>query len=319
MFMKSAEKIKNVLVSQPQPVNIEKSPYKNLVEKYHVNLHFLKFFDVVGIETKEFRKQKVHIQDYTSVILNSKNSIEHFFRIAKEMREEIPDSMKYFCSSEAVALYLQNYIQYRKRKVFFAKQHFAELIDIIQKHKEDRFLFPCSEETQTDHIKMLDKSKLKYTRASMYRSVAKDLKKIDLDQYDMVVLFSPQGVKALLQNYPNFDSEKTLVSAFGTSTHAALSEAGIKLTVAAPTKVAPSMAMAIEDFILGKEPEPVITMKPSSLKKASTKKNATTKKVKSVIANKAKYDQMMEEKRAALAAKRKKKQENNSMPKEGEA
>lgn len=315
--MKSTPKIKNVLISQPQPANLEKSPYRNLVDKYHLNLDFFKFFDVVGIEAKEFRKQKIYLKDYTAIVLNSKNSIDHFFRLAKELREEIPDTMKYFCSSEAVALYLQNYIQYRKRKVFFAKQHFAELIDIMLKHKEENFLFPCSEEAQTEYLKMLDKSKLNYTKASMYRSVSKDLKKIDMEKYDMIVLFSPQGVKALTQNFPKFDSKKILVSAFGTSTHAALTEAGIYLTVAAPTKVAPSMAMAIEDFIQGKEPEPVITVKPSALKKASARKSPTAKKTKSVIADKEKYEQMMEEKKAALAAKRKERSEKrNAEPKE---
>ena len=315
--MKSATKIKNILISQPEPPSIEKSPYRNLVEKHNLNLHFFKFFDVVGIDSKEFRKQKVYFQEYTAIIFNSKNSVDHFFRLAKELREDIADTMKYFCSSEAVALYLQNYIQYRKRKVFFAKQHFAELIDILLKHKEDKFLFPCSEEAQTEYIKLLDKSKLKYTKAAMYRSVAKDLKKVKLVEYDMIVLFSPQGVKALLQNFPVFDSENILVAAFGTSTHAALAEAEIKLTVAAPTKAAPSMAMAIEDYVLGKEPEPVIVIKPSSLKKPSAKKAVTTKKTKSVIADKEKYDQMMEEKKAALAAKRKEKKEK-SLAKEAE-
>ena len=314
--MKSATKIKNILISQPEPANIEKSPYRNLVEKHNLNLHFFKFFDVVGIDAPEFRKQKIYFNEYTAFIFNSKNSVDHFFRLAKELREEMPDSTKYFCSSEAVALYLQNYIQYRKRKVFFAKQHFAELVDIMLKYKEDRFLFPCSEDAQTEYLKLLDKSKLKYTKATMYRSVPKDLKKIELSQHDMIVLFSPQGVKALLHNFPSFDSEKVLVAAFGTSTHAALAEVGIKLTVAAPTKAAPSMAMAIEDYMLGKEPEPVIKIKPSSLKKATPKKTITTKKPKSVIADKEKYDQMMEEKKAALAAKRKERQKN--LPKKTE-
>lgn len=307
--MKSAAKIKNILISQPEPVNIEKSPYRNLVEKHKLKLHFFKFFDVVGIDPKEFRKQKVYFQEYTAIIFNSKNSVDHFFRLAKELREEMPDTMKYFCSSEAVALYLQNYIQYRKRKVFYAKQHLAELIDIMLKHKEEKFLFPCSEEAQTEYIKLLDKSKLNYTKASMYRSVPKDLKKIKMEQYDMVAVFSPQGVKALVQNFPSFDSEKTIVAAFGTTTHTALSEAGIKLTVPAPTKAAPSMAMAIEDFVMGKEPEPVIVVKPSSLKKATPKKSVAEKKTKSVIADKEKYNQMMEEKKAALAAKRKQQKE----------
>ena len=216
--------------------------------------------------------------------------------------------MKYFCTTEAIALYLQNYIQYRKRKVFAASQTFADLIDLISKHKEEHFLFPCSSEKQTEYTKLLDKGKFKYTKAIMYKSVPKDLSKFDMNKFDMIVLFSPIGVRSLLESYPDFKENcKTIVAAFGTSTHAALNNAEIKITVAAPTKNAPSMATAIENFILGKELGAVIVSKPTSLKKNGLKKN-NTKKTKSVFTNKSKYKQLLEEKKAAAAARRKERQ-----------
>lgn len=304
-------KVKKILISQPAPAEIEKSPYRNLTQKYNLDLTFYKFFDVVGISASEFRKYRIHLNEYTAVIFNSKNSVDHFFRLAKELREVVPENMKYFCSSEAIALYLQNYIQYRKRKIFPGKQFFAELVDIMTKHRDENFLFPCSDEKQTEYTKLLDKAKFKYTRAPMYTSVPKDLKHFKLDEFDMIVLFSPIGVRSLLQSFPDIKNNTSiLIAAFGTSTHAALKEAGIKLTVAAPTQTSPSMAMAIENFIMGKQQGPVIVAKPASLKKASTRNKATTsttisgKKVKSVIANKEVYKQRMEEKKAEAAKRR---------------
>ena len=161
-------KAKKILISQPQPADIEKSPYKSLISKHHLDLTFFKFFDIVGVTASEFRKSRIHIHEYTAVIFNSKNSIDHFFRLAKELRVVIPETMKYFCSSEAVALYLQNYIQYRKRKIFFGQQSFADLVTLMDKHREEKFIFPCSDEKQTEYIRLLDKAKYKYTKATMY-------------------------------------------------------------------------------------------------------------------------------------------------------
>lgn len=300
--------VKNILISQPEPANLEKSPYYPLIEKYGLNLTFFKFFDIVGVPVAEFRKSRIHIKDYTAVIFNSKNAIDHFFRMEKELRETPPDTMKYFCTTKAIALYLQNYVQYRKRKVFYAEQTFADLIDLMSKHKEERFLFPCSSEKQTDNTKMLDKGKFKYTKAVIYRSVPKDLKQFDMSKFDMVVLFSPIGVASLLESFPDFaEKNGIIVAGFGPSTHAAINAAGIKLTIAAPSKFAPSMTAAIENFILGKEQGATIIAKPSSLKKSSAKKNST-KKTKSVFSNKSKYKQMLEEKKALNAARRKERQ-----------
>ena len=300
--------VKNILISQPEPANLEKSPYYPLIEKHNVNLTFFKFFDIVGVPVAEFRKSRIHIKDYTAVIFNSKNAIDHFFRLVKELRENPPETMKYFCTTKAIALYLQNYVQYRKRKVFHAEQTFADLIDLMVKHKEERFLFPCSSERQTDNTKMLDKGKFKYTKAIMYRSVPKDLTQFDLSKFDMIVLFSPIGVKSLLESFPNFaENDKIIVAGFGPTTHSAINAAGIKLSIAAPSKNALSMPAAIENFILGKEQGATIIAKPTSLKKSSTKKNAG-KKTKSVFTNKSKYKQMLEEKKAANAAKRRERQ-----------
>ena len=212
-------KVKKILVSQPEPADLEKSPYKNLVTKYGVDITFYKFFEVVGLTASEFRKSRIHLNEYTAIIFNSKNSVDHFFRLAKELREVIPDTMKYFCSTEAIAHYLQNYIQYRKRKIFFGNQYFADLIEILAKHREEKFLFPCSDEKQTEYTKMLDKAKFKYTKATMYTSVPRDLKQFNLKDYDLICLFSPIGVRSLLQSFPNVAEQNATIAAFGTSTH----------------------------------------------------------------------------------------------------
>lgn len=301
-------KIKKILISQPEPADLEKSPYKKLAIDFKLDLTFYKFFEVVGITATEFRKSRIHIAEFTAVIFNSKNSVDHFFRMAKDLRESIPESMKYFCSTEAIALYLQNYIQYRKRKIFFGSQYFADLIDVMTKHRDEKFLFPCSDEKQTEYTKLLDKAKFKYTKAPMYRSVPRDLKHFKLEDFDMVALFSPIGVRSLVMNFPNAKDTNVLVAAFGSSTHAALNAAGIKITIAAPTKNSPSMAMAIENYLLGKQQEAVLVVKPSSLKSSkaahTTTKTIGTKKTKSVFASKAKYKQLMEEKKARAAERR---------------
>ena len=303
-------KVKKILISQPEPADLEKSPYKNLVSKYGIEITFYKFFEVVGLTATEFRKSRIHLSEYTAVIFNSKNSVDHFFRLAKELRVTIPDSMKYFCATEAIALYLQNYIQYRKRKIFFGNQYFSDLIEVLQKHREEKFLFPCSDEKQTEYTKLLDKAKFKYTKATMYTSVPRDLKQFNLKDFDIICLFSPIGVRSLVQNFPNIAEENHMIAAFGTSTHSALKAAGIKLTIAAPTKSSPSMAMAVENYINGKGQDDTVITRPSSLRKDLSHGRgqgsgvAGTRKPKSVFANKAKYKQLQEERKAQAAARR---------------
>ena len=299
-------KIKKLLISQPAPADLEKSPYRNLVHKHNVDITFYKFFEVVGIPATDFRKTRIHISDYTAVIFNSKNSIEHFFRMLKELRETVGENMKYFCSTEAIALYLQNFIQYRKRKVFFGNQYFSDLLEVMGKHRDEKFLFPCSDERQTEYTKALDKAKFKYTKAPMYTSKPRDLKHLDIDSFDAIALFSPIGVRSLVKNFPDIKEHNVLIAAFGTSTHAALKENGIKLNIAAPTQSSPSMAMAIENYILCKAQESVVTTKGDAGKHGvrNTIASSTPKRNKPVIANKEIYKQRMEEKKAQAAARR---------------
>ena len=312
-------KLKKILISQPEPSDVEQSPYRNLRKKYNIELTFFKFFDVIGVTASEFRKSRIHLRDYTAVIFNSKNAVDNYFRLAHELREPIADSTKYFCTSENIANYLQNYVQYRKRKVFFGQQYLSELIDIMSKHKDDNYLFPCSEEKMSEFTRLLDKAKFKYTRAMMYYSQPKDLTQFDLKEYDMIVLFSPIGVKALKQSFPDLKSGDIAIAALGPTTHAALAAAGLNLDVAAPTKVAPSMAMAIENYILGREQGQVLTAKPvmspksqrpssshssSSSSSNSGNGNSSSKKPKTLIADKQKYKQLQEQRKAKAAARR---------------
>jgi len=299
-------KIKKILISQPEPADLEKSPYRNLIKKYGLDITFFKFFEVVGISSSDFRKTRIHLSDHTAVIFNSKNSIDHFFRMMKELRETISEDMKYFCSTEAIALYLQNYIQYRKRKVFFGNQYFSDLIEVMGKHREEKFLFPCSDEKQTEYTKALDKAKFKYTKAPMYTSQPRDLSMFNIEDFDIVALFSPIGVRSLVKNFPNVKESNVLIAAFGTSTHAALKEQGIKLSIGAPTHSAPSMAMAIENYIMGRDQGNVISRKNDTSKVSAIRNtiNTAPKRAKPVIANKEVYKQRMEEKKAQAAARR---------------
>jgi uroporphyrinogen-III synthase len=297
-------KIKKILISQPEPADLEKSPYRNLINKHNVDITFYKFFEVVGIPVSDFRKTRIHISDYTAVIFNSKNSIDHFFRMLKDLRETISEDMKYFCSTEAIALYLQNYIQYRKRKVFFGAQYFSDLVEVLGKHRDEKFIFPCSDEKQTEYTKALDKAKIKYTKAPMYTSQPRDLSKFRLEDFDAVALFSPIGVRSLVKNFPDVKDSDVIIAAFGSSTHSALKDQGIKLTIAAPTQSAPSMAMAIENFILGKEQDAVIATRGDASKHGPKNNASSAKKAKPVIANKEIYKQRMEEKKAQAAARR---------------
>jgi len=298
-------KIKKILVSQPAPADLEKSPYRNLIKKHGIDITFYKFFEVVGLTAGDFRKTRIHIGEYSAIIFNSKQSIDHFFRMMKELRETVSEEMKYFCATESIALYLQTYIQYRKRKVFFGAQYFSDLVEVIGKHREEKFLFPCSDEKQTEYTKALDRAKIKYTKAPMYTSVPRDLTHLDIPSYDAICLFSPVGVRSLVKNYPNIKDSNILIAAFGTSTHAALKENGLKLSIAAPTQVAPSMAMALENYILGKQQGSVISLKGESKRaKSTTGAGISAKRSKPVIANKEVYKQRMEEKKAQAAARR---------------
>jgi uroporphyrinogen-III synthase len=242
-------KIKNILVSQPQPVEFEKSPYGDLTKKFNVNIVFRKFIKIEGIPAKDFRKDRINILDYSAIIFTSRNAVDHFFRICKEMRIEVPDTMKYFSISESTAYYLQKYVQYRKRKVFHSKENIAMLTELIKKHKNEKFLLPCSDVQKQEIPKMLEDNKINFKRAVIYKTLASDLSDIDINKYDMLVFFSPSGIKSLQKNFPKFTQNHIVIAAFGPSTAKAVTDAGFKLAISAPSKTAPSMTMAIEQFL----------------------------------------------------------------------
>ncbi|MBQ0112075.1 MAG: uroporphyrinogen-III synthase [Bacteroidales bacterium] len=274
--MTTDNKIKNILISQPAPANLENSQYKNIIEKYDVNLTFNKFFDVVSISNKEFRAERINILDYSAVIMTSTLAVDNYFHFAGVERLKIPDDMKFFCITETVANYLQNYIQYRKRKIFPGKITFDDLTEIILKHSDEKFLFPCAEDARPENFKKLETLGIDYTKVVMYRSEPKDVRKeIDIKKFDMVVLFSPIGVKSFIMNFPKTTSDNVVFGAFGPSTLAALKKAKIKVAIQAPTAKAPSMVMALDNY-LAANMEAGTEKKSSTTKKTTTSKTATT-------------------------------------------
>ena len=243
-------KIKSILLSQPKPVDVAKTPYEAIIKKYNVNIDFEKFIKLEDVSASELRQEKIKLSDFTAIILTSRNTIDHFFRVAKEMRYAIPEDLKYFCVSESTALYLQRYIQYRKRKIFYGKQTFADLIEVMKKHKEEKFFLPSSNLVTEDHDGMLTEAGFDYTKAVIFRTVSADLSHVDISKYDMLVFFSPAGIESLKTNFPDFvQDENIAIGGFGQSTCKAITDAGFTLNFSAPTPSCPSMNMAIEEFI----------------------------------------------------------------------
>lgn len=240
--------VKTILVSQPKPDGT-KSPYFDLADKYKLKIDFRSFIHVEGIGAQEFRTQKVELNKHSGVILTSKNAVDHYFRIAEELRFEVPDSMKYFCISEAVAYYLQKYVAYRKRKIFFGKQRIDDLIDILKKHKKETFLLPCADRLRDKIPDTLTESNLNFTKAVLYRTVASDLSDLENVYYDMLVFYSPGGVESLVKNFPDFKQKDTLIAAFGPTTAKAIVDNNMRLDLHAPQPNAPSMTGAIENFV----------------------------------------------------------------------
>ena len=242
-------KIKKVLVSQPKPAS-EKSPYYDIAEKYGVKIDFRPFIKVESLSAKEFRQQKISILDHTAVIFTSRHAIDHFFTLCTELRVTIPETMKYFCVTEAVALYIQKYVQYRKRKIFFgATGKIEDLIPSIVKHKTEKYLVPMSDVHNDDVKNLLDKNNIQHTEAVMYRTVSNDFTPDEEFDSDMLVFFSPAGVTSLKKNFPDFNQKEIKIGTFGSTTAQAVRDAGLRLDLEAPTVQAPSMTAALDMFI----------------------------------------------------------------------
>lgn len=243
-----ADKIKSILISQPKPSS-EKSPYFDLAAKHKLKIDFRSFIHVEGVPAKEFRQERVSILEHTAIILTSRNAVDHFFRMCEEMRVNVPDSMKYFCLSESTAYYLQKYVVYRKRKIFHGKQSFKDLLDVIKKHKNEKYLLPCSDIHKRNITDLLEKHKIRYTKSVFYQTVCSDLSDLADVNYDMLVFFSPSGIESLFKNFPDFKQNKTRIAAFGPTTSDAVKKAGLTIDVHAPSPGLPSMSMAIENYI----------------------------------------------------------------------
>lgn len=243
--------IKKILVSQPKPAS-DKSPYFDLAERFDVELVFRPFIKVEGISSKEFRQQKVNMLDYTAVVFTSRHAIDNYFKLAKELRLTIPEDMKYFCVTETIALYIQKYVQYRKRKVFFGSTgKIDDLIPTMVKHKGEKYLVPMSDVHNSNLTGLLDSKKLNYTECVMYCTVSNDFTQDEVDtfDYDMLVFFSPAGIDSLIKNFPDFNQKNTAIATFGPATAKAVKDAGLRLDLEAPTEKYPSMTSALLHYL----------------------------------------------------------------------
>lgn len=244
-----ALKIKKILISQPKPTT-EKSPYYDIAEKYNLQLVFHPFIRVEGVDIKDFRQQRINIPDYSAVVFTAKVAIDNFFALCEELRITMPETMKYFCISEAIALYLQKYIVYRKRKIFFSTTGKMEgLAPALAKQSKEKFLVPASDVHSEDLTAVLDEKKLQYTKAIMYRTVSNDITEEEVMSNDMLVFFSPAGIASLLKNAPNFEQGERYIGCFGAATAKAVRDAGLRLDCEAPLPGMPSMTAALEAFV----------------------------------------------------------------------
>jgi uroporphyrinogen-III synthase len=241
-------KVKTILVSQPEP-KIENSPYFDLQEKLKVKIDFRPFIHVEGVSAKDIRQQKVDLSHYTAIILTSRNSVDHFFRVADEMRFKVPDTMKYFCQSEAVAFYLQKYVVYRKRKIYVGKRSFEDLTPMIKKYKDESYLLPTTDKLKSEVPDILNGLNIKWKEAVFYKTVISDLSDLADVYYDILVFFSPSGIDSLFLNFPDFKQNSTRIAVFGNTTAKAVEEHGLRVDIAAPTPETPSMTMALEKYI----------------------------------------------------------------------
>jgi uroporphyrinogen-III synthase len=228
---------------------MENSPYSKLIDKEKVKVDFRPFIHVEGVDAKNVRLQKIDLKNYSAIILTSRNAVDHYFRIAEEMRFKVPDSMKYFCQSEAVAFYLQKYVIYRKRKIYVGKMNFDDLVTLFKKYKDESFLLPSSDVLKPIIPATLDKLGVNYTRGIFYKTVISDLSDLRDVYYDILVFFSPSGIESLLKNFPDFKQNETRIAVYGDSTIEAATEAGLRIDIKAPTPDTPSMTMALQKYI----------------------------------------------------------------------
>lgn len=241
-------KVKTILVSQPEP-KVENSPYFELSQKHKVKVDFRPFIHVEGVPAKEVRQQKVDISQFTAIILTSKNAVDHFFRVAEEMRYKIPEDLKYFCQSEAIAFYLQKYVVYRKRKIYVGQKDFADLSPLIKKYKDEKFLLPASDQLGQDAPLTLNALKVDWTVGTFYRTVMSDLSDLADVYYDVLAFFSPTGIKSLFKNFPDFKQNETRIAVFGASVQKEAEQHGLRVDIMAPSPEAPSMTMALDKYI----------------------------------------------------------------------
>ncbi len=241
-------KVKTILVSQPEP-KLENSPYHNIKENLKIKVDFRPFIHVETVSASEIRKEKIDLKTFTAIILTSKNSVDNFFRVAEEMRFKIPETLKYFCQSEAVAFYLQKYVVYRKRKIYVGKKDFADLSALLKKHKAENFLLPSSDALKDEVPTLLNELELNWTKGMFYKTVMSDLSDLEDVFYDILVFFSPTGIKSLFHNFPEFKQNDTRIAVFGKTTEKEAIDRGLIVNIMAPTPDTPSMTMALEKYI----------------------------------------------------------------------
>jgi len=245
----SKSKVKTMLISQPKPEN-DKSPFVDLARLHNIKINFRQFIQIDPVSAKDFRQQRINLIDHHAVILTSRIAIDHYFRMCNEMRYTVPETTKYFCLTESIALYLQKYVQYRKRKIFYGQQSINDLVDVIKKHREEKFLLPVSDVHREKIVDLLDELEINYSKAIFYKTVCADLSDMDgkID-YDVLVFFTPMGIKSLFKNFPKFKQSDTRIAAFGHATCEEVKKHKLRLDIAAPSKETPSMASALEKYI----------------------------------------------------------------------
>ena len=241
-------KVKTILVSQPEP-KVENSPYFDLQQKHKVKIDFRPFIHVEGLSAKDIRSQKIDLNNFSAIILTSKNAVDHFFRAAEEMRYKVPEDLKYFCQSEAIAYYLQKYVVYRKRKIYVRKKDFADMTTLFKKYKEEKYLLPGSDQLNFDIPQTLNALKLNWTQGIFYNTVMSDLSDLADVQYDILAFFSPTGIKSLFKNFPDFKQNDTRIAVFGSTTQKEALDNGLRIDILAPTPETPSMTMALEKYV----------------------------------------------------------------------